>query len=309
MSPAADDAGKPLPEVPAEVFNMTVFGERPPKRVVFMLRVLPWIFAAAALWWAYRANWATFSFVSLLPAIAVALALRFVRSSTEGHGVSRVPPWVGWVAAHRRCGCCAYDLHTIEPDVTGLATCPECGAAWHRDRWTRAEKSLPDDMARRTSLWQSVEHTDDRGVCLDTAPRWPPSWATESRSEPAVRAIREFARHRRSMQVRWTLLLVTLAWPGFTWLMLSRADPLPREFNRELAFFAVVVGLIGGAVLWLAWRVGPSWQRQRELIVLKDLCPACGAALSGIEPGFDRCRVCRVCAHAWGTGDSAATGK
>lgn len=221
----------------------------------------------------------------------------------------RLPRLNAWPAAHRRCGACGYDLRQFEPAPDGCAVCPECGAAWHRDRWTLADRDVLDSSSL-LAAWSETESafsfsSDDRGVPLDGSilagstfslthwlnkPRLP-----QTVQRAALNANRRFAKRR--MLVAGSI--IAALWLTAQVVIALVRDPDPRDDITVAAFVAIITGLIALTLLWAFARMGNSSRRHRAMILSLHRCPNCAGELPAAPIAFDGCVACLKCRRAW----------
>jgi hypothetical protein len=215
---------------------------------------------------------------------------------------------IAWLSAYRHCGACGYSLAEVEAGEDGCAMCPECGAAWHRDRWTMAGQN-PRENSELVGLlggagWgrQSTANAfvlDDRGVPFKAPEGAYPKWVSAGGTDGSARE-----RVRRGLNAagnRWLVVAACVwvpVWAGLVALMVSWAQPFPREWWSQVFLFTVLVGLLGLLMLYLVRRVSISDSVIRRVSLGEGLCPCCGGAMSG-DAGFDGCVACRRCSRAW----------
>lgn len=98
------------------------FGRGP----VLFLVIAGFVLANIALGLVAGARWWTWGLLAVL-------GIFLFRAATYRYRIPRVgrESVIAAMLAERRCASCAYDLSATAPDPDGLATCPECGAAWH----------------------------------------------------------------------------------------------------------------------------------------------------------------------------------
>lgn len=205
----------------------------------------------------------------------------------------RLPPRVAWTAAYQRCGACTYDLAGIDVGPDGLAVCPECGAAWHRDRWTHPPKG---EMGRFASTLTAVEANglDDRGCPLTQYVKIRPYWAqsrkdASARLDAAYGRLGELAVQRLSS---WTpiLLVGMVTIVALVYGLVERTEP-------RLAGAGIYIAMFVGVASAMAFFRTEREQAAQVLVSLR-FCPNCGADFDG-PPGFDGCAACRQCGRAW----------
>ncbi len=206
-----------------------------------------------------------------------------------------------------RCPCCGYELHDLAPADDGRVPCPECGAAWHVDRW---KGSLPDAkrlLTRALDAGMSKAvlrvHMDDRGVHLPDGTRWKCPWHADflrsqrtgvhldPRMESFSRATwkaRERVIRRKFRDLSICFLTIALA------VFIAGED----GDGRGLAIVIVLLG-VPGSFLFAATN-SDHRVPLRATALQHSLCPACGELLDLNQPRqFDGCIQCAKCAAAW----------
>lgn len=253
-------------------------------------------------------GWLVFSFarspklptVGELAAVAVVLTVpMLVARLTYRRGTQRLPSMVAQLAAHCHCGNCGYDLRALAREADGCVVCPECGAAWHSDRFVLADQEPKDSETLQKLLssrgaWESESERDDRGLVPDGPVRWPPRWIDFATTPPdAAERLRTDMRRKRR---RWLLIAVPgtgVLWTG-TVYVLSLLDPDP------IVLVIVVTGLLGLVGLYATTRVYLDRAMLRAPVDDLGLCNNCGRPLpEGTAPAFDGCLVCSKCGRAW----------
>lgn len=250
-----DDRGEPLALPPhRELAN---------RLGVRWVSAIFWIFALTllALWLIYSAPLGT-SPLSLQQSIfffTMALVIPLARMSLASLNTSRLTPLAAQLTAHGVCGACGYDLRACGVQADGCVVCPECGAAWHRDRFVLGEKPKLESPSLRalvkkghvTKDWH--EAADDRGMLLDQHLRWPPCWLGTGKAPPEleerfVAAARMRIRRFWKVAIPTAIVLWAVAVPAFS------STSHARDVDQVM-FVIFITGLIMAFALWAAWRV------------------------------------------------------
>ncbi len=293
-----DDRDVPLRIAPHSV----LFGQlwdRTPWRV--WVRWVPLIAFGLFVLWRFIVDPSPPTSQQLVPAViggaltfAVFLFLSLHRRHAPGQS-----PLAAYLAAHRLCGACGYDLHTVAPEADGCVVCPECGGAWHSDRFVmededpRQSSTLAALAARGHSIGGPNSH-DDRGVPMRQAWRWYPHWMIDG---PASTVELESATRRLMQRFHARVLpIAALLWAGVLATIILTADE-PDTF--AIVASTVVTFLITAIVCFALSRIRRDRVSLREVRRM-GLCPNCGHALpTDAPPTFDGCTVCTHCKLAW----------
>ncbi len=221
----------------------------------------------------------------------------------------QVPVDVATLVAHGRCGCCGWGIRDCVPAVDGCISCPECGAAWHRSRFTlisyarHADEIIHEILAEQfmqRAIWSAP--TDDRCVAMKIEGLAPVRAAERDPYEMAHRS--EIVEERVSdsgSSIRWggTIGLCVL-WMG---VMIASKWISPRDPGAVVSAAVFLGCVVGVPVLLLVWRVQLPWVVRRRSILELGVCPACLASLDPANAGFDGCVACEVCGRAWDAKD------
>jgi ssDNA-binding Zn-finger/Zn-ribbon topoisomerase 1 len=204
-------------------------------------------------------------------------------------------PVAASLLANRRCGSCAFELDPGTKDSHGLVTCPECGAAWHTDRFMPPElapklagMSMPAQLTGRVAC----SPADDRGVACTALDE------NDSRLRPVIGGamIKSIAvdlaglRRKRAGALFVIALGVGVIVPLVALAGLEDQD-LAIGMSLVVAAFLVLVGLI---------QLGrTTFAETRATWLAHGRCPCCAASLLELEARFDACVTCPGCARAW----------
>lgn len=207
-------------------------------------------------------------------------------------------PLAAYLAAHRVCGACGYDLHTVAPEADGCVVCPECGGAWHRDRFVMQDRDPRQDsqLAALAAAGRAIvapNRIDDRGVPMRKVWRWPPPWLSFDAASTALEAFASGSTRRFNAVA---VPVAALLWAGALATIILAADE-PDTF--AIVASTVVTFLITAIVWFTLGRI------HRDRVTLREvrrmgLCPNCGHMLpTDAPPTFDGCTVCAHCRLAW----------
>lgn len=92
------------------------------------------------------------------------------------------------------CGACGGDLRTADVETDGCVACPECGAAWHRDRFWPVDVAALDSAALRSLFKKGYLakrgrlFTDKDGRVLEVKLITPPHVLGRARAPAGVEA-------------------------------------------------------------------------------------------------------------------------
>lgn len=322
-----DDRDCPLPAVPPEMLHRLVWHDRePPPRLRRQRALQTLITIAAAAYLVYQisrtprglslAVWSSPAFL-IGPIVVVIIAVFAKRRSVQwsaprpptGPFRRRLPPLTALLAAHRDCGACGYDLRSVMPDADARAACPECGAAWHEDRWTMSAHPLHDsDLLVDTVTGKKAAGpllADDRGVPFDVTPFSVSAWLKRERMPRDLAAALSAANAR----TRRTWLRGMSAAVGALWVLASVLfhhfyNGAPRDLLFDSVLFGLVTLIIAIALLYLASRAEISAPDARALMLAHRICPNCfdrypDPAHAPPASLFDGCTPCVGCGRAW----------
>ena len=239
-----------------------------------------------------------------------------------------VSPIASLLAAHGRCGGCAYRLDEILPEPDGCRVCPECGAAWHKDRHvftpqlnTHATSTLSTPpplanqlhrdiatdpfVAKTLGSRQGASHPkldDDRGVPMDHPWTWPPKWLGRRSADVVLEAkLRLLARDTianvRRRLLRFIPILAIIGAAITTPIVTLSAD----EFSLlPLLIVPLIFLILAAAVFTVLSDTAIERATRREAVRQLRMCCNCGHALpDGPPKTFDHCTPCTHCGRAW----------
>lgn len=320
-----DDRGKQLPAVPREMLDKLIWHDRQRPRqyarrnytrlvvaagigilVVYRIVTQPATFAAAISSPFAVSLFAVIAFLTLLVSLATRRDRREVLATP---GELRAPhePHIALLSAHRHCGACGYSLREIPPDPDQCATCSECGAAWHAQRWTLVDypvlnsSLLYDALSGR--LFPGPLNTDDRGVPLSQPTFRLARWLSDPRTpRPLAGELRAADAAARKRRVMCGTMVIALLWFVAAALFLLLHDTAPRDRLGDMLLFAIVSALIVALLLYLVVRFELTAARCRTIILGARVCPNCRTSLPSLEaapPTFDGCTPCPTCGRAW----------
>lgn len=300
-----DDRSTPLKLAETSDLFYTLFTRRP--RTVWLHPLLVGAILAAVVVaiWMQGPRWPSPMAVMiglagpLLTVFLPQIVLRFRRA----RATLPQSPLAAFLSAHRFCGACGYDLHSVEPHPDGCAVCPECGGAWHRDRFVlqdrdpRASSTIGALAAAGHGLADD-RTCDDRGVPLDHSVGWPPKWLNEPSAD---RSIAQQLTHlattrRRTFRKRW-MVPASIAWAALCAAIVLITDEREPEM---LTVVAIVTMLIFALTFYAVERIWIDHAMARPAVDIFGGCNNCGALLpANPPPTFDSCVVCSACQRAW----------
>lgn len=304
-----DDRGQPVTLGDLSALRSAIYNHKPP---------FPWRRLFAWTIFGVKGSW---MLLSLFDAIAPKFSMFFIGL------LFPLLPFIAWRRAGRaatitddqvscstlvhigHCGGCGFPLHELAPAPDGCVTCPECGAAWHRDRWrrqrpdavSRAQKRI-DAPPQRHSDRSKV---DDRATPLASSLVWEPSWygtlldrfTRDTIAPEHWKAASDFyaecSAELRRLRIRYTLWCLG----GMCGLM---AMTWAAGISTESPDVYVLIILMTLIALAFAVFTAKSNIDTRSVALGHSLCPSCGEVLNLTQPRqFDGCIQCAKCAAAW----------
>ncbi len=210
-----------------------------------------------------------FSFIPRYPGAPSPLALtislvvvwgvmNLVRSVVMSANAQRLTLLSEHLTALRMCGACGGDLRSAEVHPDGCVVCPECSAAWNRDRFVLVEKAALDPAALRALIKKGylAKHSDltsdRRGVLLEVPLRCPPRWFGSGKAPAEVEErfiVVVPGKCRRFMLATASAAIVLLAVS-----MVAQVITPPRDFDRGV-FLMITTGLSIAFAFIVMWRV------------------------------------------------------
>jgi ssDNA-binding Zn-finger/Zn-ribbon topoisomerase 1 len=246
------------------------------------------------------------SFLCVYGIAFTCMHLAFRRAAkTPGSAIwKRVWSGIAWLAAYRHCGACGYSLGEVEPDGDGIATCPECGSAWHRDRWTHAGRDPRED--REMLAWLRMRRGgrrdgfDDRGLPVALREVWSPRWLCNDAFPPEVRGrVRARLVRLAWRRIGWMSAVAIGAWIAGVAALMRWRDPVPRYWWLHLGLIGAITGVMLAGVIYVIVRTAARSSEVRDVSLDEGRCPSCGEGLEGRKAEFDGCVTCAPCRHAW----------
>lgn len=209
-----------------------------------------------------------------------------------------------WLAAHNACGACGYRLDDSPAEPDGMRMCPECGAAWHKDRVTHPapQPDEPQRLERLLALRMDVGGvTDCRGVPLRRPmPRRMDEWLEIHRLDAAAKSKLEAVERRlyakRFRSMRRIAFPVSLALVAFLcWAIVRDPERWPQ---------VMMVGFLLAAMLaFVFYRLVSLADLPPDIalrVSRRGICPGCARPLPPRERAqFDGCVCCEACGLAW----------
>jgi hypothetical protein len=214
-----------------------------------------------------------------------------------------------------RCPGCGYDLRGATPESDGVCVCPECAAAWKRERVghapvLRADRPITAETRRDTpsvlaALGRFVRRTptivDDRNRSVARVGMSLPGLENEIGAPDALEARREVSRatvvRRYGCAIPIVLVgLLVVVGSGVT-MFKSRVALM----SALSLLFAAWMLLVYTSLCWriLAGRMASTSKPVVRILRRRSICPSCAASLAGLIPEPDGCVVCTRCAAAW----------
>lgn len=328
-SPYRDDRARPFALAPNAILGGNIW-TRTPLGVHLRRWGFITIIIAFAIWSLLRqplelptgAQW-----IKLLIALFFVLACRIIskRLHREREWVS---PIASLLAAHGRCGGCAYRLDEILPEPDGCRVCPECGAAWHKDRHvftaqlnTPATSTLSTPPPLANQLQRDIatdpfvaktlgsrdtasrpKLDDDRGVPMDHPWSWPPKWLGRRSADVVLEAkLRLIAKDTSAKVTRRLILFLPLGTVIGAAITTTIVTLSSYEFDpAPLVIVPLIFLILAVAVFKLLSDTAIERATRREAVRQLRMCCNCGHALpDGPPKTFDNCTPCTHCGRAW----------
>lgn len=258
----------------------------------------------------------------MLPAVVLAVTVVWAIAAVMLRGRGPVAERAAADVLLRRgmCASCLYPLESLTPASDGCLVCPECGAAWKRERvreFDRFGGPPGPEPARRLAgavvsgiLGDSnlgIRGEDHLGVAcrlVSTALRHEVASAPEATRARLIAARRQMRRSGRAVRIVGAVVIGLVCW-GLPLGLLAPA--IVRGPIGSPPVFVVAWALLIGAMM-VASMLRSQWGCQRYDVVRamldQRLCPSCAESLDGRDPdsyGIVRC----VCGRGWRVGRSA----
>jgi hypothetical protein len=210
------------------------------------------------------------------------------------------------------CGQCGYKLEGLAPERDGCIRCPECGAAWAKERvtwpsWVHGPLKPPPRASFLKRILSGVPLTrerwtpDDRGALRCVVDSRLYGWGDaahkrliESERRELVGQIRRLGRIGR----------IVLSMPFFliaaTLVVVMAYHLLPPHADMAILFifFPIVIFALGGYALNLG-HTFLSWGKAARLICDRGLCPCCAEDLRANPHDGSGLTVCPGCGGSW----------
>lgn len=210
------------------------------------------------------------------------------------------------LASYRRCGACGYTFEGATPEHDGCAVCPECGAAWHTDRWSRTSTDLSRDKILVRMLCENIPAAhaaivDDFDVPLPARNyTWVPNWVQSKSIPPAEQESLHHQIHTIAQRgFRLVLGLAFIVWLVLGFLLFKAFDPRPTNMTASVIAAELIAGIVAVAIIAVGARGCISTRRVNEVCLNAGRCPSCGCDLRNVPSGFNSCIRCPACPHAW----------
>ncbi len=215
------------------------------------------------------------------------------------------------------CGACTYSLQGIEPAADGCVVCPECGAAWKRERivrphWSAESAGVLASQTYRPPWWKafflaappSREQLapDDRGTFVRVLDAKLHLLDPKRRKEidPAKLRLLRRSLFATGLGLRIGLAVIPLLIAIGTFLT-AAADFSQGEPDHIIGWVMLVLGFVFLLVTFAAV-VSRSFRGPRAVIpVFKhhDMCPCCAESLALAGRDSAGLLVCAECRAAW----------
>ncbi len=330
-SPYRDDRARPFTLAPNAILGGNIW-TRTPAAVQFSRRGVAPFFVLIALWglihYSLRLPFAEFFLVLLVVPLSALACIR-VNERLDRDRAS-ILPVASLLAAFCRCGGCAYRLDEIMPEPDGCRVCPECGAAWHKDRHTfvsppsggesqsPAHPTPPSSASnpRRDIVTDPllvellaslrtanrVKLDDDRGVPMDQPWTWPPKWfglrSADVDLEAKLRHIASDTAAKMRRRLLWPFSLIAVLGAAVATTVVTLRS---NEFDLAQVVVVYLIFLILAVTAFRALvHLFVERATRREAVRQLRMCCNCGHALPNDPPKtFDNCTPCTHCGRAW----------
>ncbi len=259
--------------------------------------------------WRWAANFN--SVIFWVGVIALSLGMRLMVRRQVARQVAAT------AVAEGICGGCAYTLEGVPVEPDGCLVCPECGAAWRRERITRPHwESAASTELYEPAWWRRILFSmprsrdllaaDDRGRFVRVLDSWLQLLPPARRAEWGPERLRDVrARTRRVGRIwRWVLagpvglVGAMLAAGAMTVLVNAR-----RLTSDDIALAGVLTGLaimLGLLVMAIIRSNGHSPPRKVAPVLTRlGLCASCGNSIAGVAPDSDGLATCGECGASW----------
>lgn len=300
-----DDRGKALNLAPEHVVRGQIAGSGSLR--FWILRLWPFALIGAVLafslhrgGFSFNVSISDFNFLILL--VPTLIAGEVIVRSVRGRQRESQSMLASFLVAHRRCGACGYDLRPTAPEQDGCVVCPECSAAWHKDRfvWEGRDPTWAGRLSEVMSKGHQYANDgecDDRGVPTPGGNRWPPRWYSDLTAGALRSRFEAQMRSRQRSIARYVWSGAALFWLGLVALLISVSEE--RGWGTIL-LVTVVTFIITALLAHVFWRVVVSFWMRRWAVDALHLCNNCGNELPASDPpAFDGCFACTKCGHAW----------
>jgi Zn-finger nucleic acid-binding protein len=252
--------------------------------------------------------WVYGPYLFLFPLIATAISARRRR---------RLAPRLTRVFIEEGiCAGCGYTLeHLVESDDRMLV-CPECSAAWKRDRILRfapiAKVSKTRTLTSESKhflrlMTESVQRRgvrDDRDsprvvMTLRATRRVAAQGDHRERIDQVVEELKPLGRARRIIYAAVLTFMSAMLVFEFMIAVLNGVPP-----NRG-SVLPAIFGLAQLSLAISAFRgdIGRPRETVQQAFITRQLCPCCAADLRDEPPESDGCTVCPGCRAAWRLGE------
>lgn len=251
-----------------------------------------------------------------------------------GIGIAVLVGWMGYGRRTRRhasavidaflregrCPGCAYVLDGTVSAPDGCVVCPECGAAWKRDRVGSSNAAAPALREYRRRVYQPTMRErwlpGSRGLLMARDARGRPVHVTNPRLRgldgatrrrigaeraAAIRARIGWRQRGKGLAVSLVMLPAFFAFGAMIVRMRAGATPLAMLMSiTTFAFVAfILVVLLGLVYTMLLGDSGLLGNRVAREFVARGVCPQCLEPLDGLGSDPDGLVTCARCAAAW----------
>ena len=205
-----------------------------------------------------------------------------------------------------RCAACGFSLRDLEVHEDGCVVCPECAAAWNRDRWRVSRADAPKLAVRGVECAikkeRAAKQVDDRGAVLPEPIMWTPKWLRAMKADGTLARPATFdqlvaqGRAASRRKLAWILIPLAIVTAAGTMLVIDAAGgtgAVEPEVLLALLGFSMILALV------LRYKAQFTVD-VRTIALANSVCPVCGGQIDGQSPrDFDGCVACGECASAW----------
>lgn len=211
-----------------------------------------------------------------------------------------------------RCAACGFALRDLQVHTDNCVVCPECAAAWNRDRWRVTAPNASTLAARGVDCVVTrhvAQQVDDRGAILSDVMRWRPRWFKDAQARaqasPGDSRMNAFLAQGR-VEMRRTLIRMLVERVSIAALIMAGVILLVPEPDARV--YLSVMGVAALLIMIVVTTYKAQFRVDLRSVALRNaLCPECGELLDMAPTRqFDGCIQCPTCACAWKVDDAGA---